>query len=99
MLSDVAEETILAVPDFAGAYIWRGIVEMSHGEAGKAEVDFNKALSLAPQDWQAHLQLGNSVHAERFPEGVVLLEKLCFITGFGRSYATDRRIRSLLGPS
>ncbi len=76
MLSDVAEETILAVPDFAGAYIWRGIVEMSHGEAGKAEVDFNKALSLAPQDWQAHLQLGKLRFTQkRFPEGVALLEQ------------------------
>jgi Flp pilus assembly protein TadD len=75
MLTDVADKTIAAAPDFAGGYVWRATVEMNRNHPEQAEANLKNALTVAPSDWQAYLQLGKLRFAEkRFAEGAVLLE-------------------------
>jgi tetratricopeptide (TPR) repeat protein len=76
LLADVADKTIVAAPHFPEGFVWRAVVEMSHNAADKAEADLKTAMSIAPQDQEAYLQLGKLRFAQkRFPEGVTLLEE------------------------
>ena len=76
LLAEVADRTISAAPHFPGGYVWRALVEVSHKAADKAEADLKIAMSVAPQDPQAYLQLGRLRFAEqRYPEGISLLEQ------------------------
>jgi tetratricopeptide (TPR) repeat protein len=75
-LAEVANKTIAAVPRFPGGYVWRALVEMNHGAQDKAEADLKTAMSVAPNNPQAYLQLGRLRFTQkRFPEGVTLLEQ------------------------
>ena len=75
-LADVAEKTIAAAPKFPAGYVWRAMVEMNRNAADKAEADLKTAMSVAPQNPQAYLQLGKIRFAQkRFPEGATLLEQ------------------------
>jgi tetratricopeptide (TPR) repeat protein len=75
-LAEVANKTIAAVPRFPGGYVWRALVEMNHGTQDKAEADLKTAISVAPNNPQAYLQLGRLRFTQkRFPEGVAMLEQ------------------------
>lgn len=76
MLGDVADNAIAAMPRYAGAYVWRAIVEMDRNLPDKAEADLKTAMALAPQSAQPYLNLGKLRFVEkRFPEGVDILEQ------------------------
>lgn len=76
LLAEVADKTIAAAPRFAGGYVWRALVEMRHNAPDKAEADLKMAMSIAPRNPQAYLELGKIRFAQkRFPEGVTLLEQ------------------------
>lgn len=76
LLNDVAEITIAALPRFPDGYVWRAIVEMDRNSPDEAEADLNTAMNLAPQSWQANLQMGKLRFAQkRFQEGTALLEQ------------------------
>ena len=75
-LAEVANKTIAAAPRFPGGYVWRALVEMNRGAQDKAEADLKAAMSVAPNNPQAYLQLGRLRFTQkRFPEGVALLEQ------------------------
>jgi tetratricopeptide (TPR) repeat protein len=76
LLADVAGKTIAATPRFAGGYVWRAIVEMSHNQLDKSEADLKTAISVAPRSPQPYLQLGKlNLFEKHFPEGVALLQQ------------------------
>jgi tetratricopeptide (TPR) repeat protein len=76
LLEDVANRTITAAPRFPGGYLWRATVELSHGSADKAEADLKTAMSVAPQNAEAYVELGRiRFQQKHFPEGVALLEQ------------------------
>lgn len=76
LLSEVAEKTVDAVPQFPGGYLWRALVEARHKAVDKAEADLKIAMTIAPQDPQAYLQLGRlRFEQQRYPEGTSLLER------------------------
>ena len=76
LLTDVANKTIAAAPRFPGGYVWRATAEMSHNSANKAEDDLKTAMSIAPKNAAAYLQLGRIRFVQkRVPEGVTLLEQ------------------------
>ena len=76
LLNDVAEKTIAALPRFPNGYVWRAIVEMDRNQPDRAEGDLKAAIDIAPQSWQAYLQLGKLRFAQkRFPEGSTQLEQ------------------------
>ena len=76
LLSDVAEKTIASVPGFSNAYVWRASVELVRNAVEKAEVDLKTALTLAPTNAAAYLQLGKLRFSQkRYQEGVKLLEQ------------------------
>jgi tetratricopeptide (TPR) repeat protein len=76
LLADVADKTITAVPRFPAGYVWRSIVELSHNDSAKAEVDLKTAISIAPKDPSGYLQLGKLRLAQkRYPEAVSLLQQ------------------------
>jgi tetratricopeptide (TPR) repeat protein len=75
-LSDVANKTIAAAPQFPGGYVWRAMVEMKHNTPDKAEADLQTAINKAPQSPQAYLLLGKLRFSQkRYPEGVSLMEQ------------------------
>ncbi len=76
LLADVAENTIAAAPQIPQGYDWRAIVEVDHNLPEKAEADLKTAMTVAPQNAQAYLQLGKLRLAQkRFPEAGKLLEQ------------------------
>jgi tetratricopeptide (TPR) repeat protein len=76
LLSDVADKTIAAAPRFPNGYVWRAVVEISRNAPDKAEADLKTAMSVAPQNPLAYLELGKLRFSQkRFPEGVTLLEQ------------------------
>ena len=76
LLNDVAERTVAASPRFPDGYVWRAIVEMDRNQPDRAEADLKTAIDIAPQSWQAYLQLGKLRFAQkRFPEGSTQLEQ------------------------
>jgi tetratricopeptide (TPR) repeat protein len=76
LLGEVADKTIAAAPRFVNGYVWRSIVEQSRNSADKAEADLKTAMSIAPKNSLAYVQLGKIRFAQkRFPEGVALLEQ------------------------
>ncbi len=76
LLSSVAGKAISAVPNFAGGYLWRAIVEMHQSTFDKAEADLKTAMKLAPQDPEAYLKMGELRFVQkRFKEGEALLQK------------------------
>lgn len=75
-LSDVANKSISALPNFAGGYVWRGIVEAHQSNTNAAEADFKNAIRLAPQGAQGYFELGRLRFAQkRYAEGQQLLEQ------------------------
>lgn len=76
LLGEVAEKTIAASPRSASGYVWRASMELKHNEPEKAEADLKTAMSVAPQDPEAYLVLGQIRFAEKkYPEGAALLEQ------------------------
>lgn len=76
LLSTVAEKTIAALPRFPNGYVWRAVVAMDRNSLDQAEADLNHAITIAPQNWQAYLELGKLRFAQkRFPEGCSLLKQ------------------------
>jgi tetratricopeptide (TPR) repeat protein len=76
LLNDVAERTIAALPRFPDGYVWRAIVEMDRNQPDRAEADLKTSIAIAPQGWQAYLQLGKLRFAQkRFAEGSTQLEQ------------------------
>ncbi len=76
LLSSVADESIKALPNFAGGYVWRAIAEMRQGFIEKAQTDLETATRIAPTSPQTYFELGRLRFAQkRFPEGQALLEK------------------------
>ena len=76
MLSEVAEKTIQAHPDFAQAYLWRGTAEAGRKEYDKAEADFQSVLKTDPNSATAYLELAQLRFVQgHIPEGMAILEK------------------------
>ena len=76
LLHEVAEDTIASLPRFPDGYVWRAIVEMVRNSHDQAEADLKTAINLAPQSWQAYLQMGKLRFAQkRFQDGTALLEQ------------------------
>jgi len=84
MLSEVANKTIAAAPQFAGGYLWRAAVELKHNTPDKAEIDLKTAIADTPLNARATLMLGSQASLmlgelrfsqKRYPEGVALLEQ------------------------
>ena len=74
LLANVGDNTIMAAPQNPVGYVWHAMAEISHNTLDKAEADLKTAMSAAPQNPQAYLQLGKLRFAEkRFPDGVSLL--------------------------
>lgn len=57
LLAQVADATIAFAPQYAAAYLWRGIAAQSQKLNDKAEADFKQVLSLDPKNADAYLQL------------------------------------------
>jgi tetratricopeptide (TPR) repeat protein len=77
LLAEVAGKTIAAAPRFPTGYVWRAIVEINHNEPDKAEADLKTAMTIAPQNPQAYLELGKLRFTQkRYPEGLALLEQV-----------------------
>jgi Tfp pilus assembly protein PilF len=76
LLSDVAEKTIAAAPNFPGGYLWRAAVDLSRKSEDKAEADLKTAMDVAPQSAQAYLMLGELRFAQKkYPESASLYEQ------------------------
>lgn len=76
MLSEVADKTILAHPDYAPAYLWRGTAWANRGKFDRAEADYQTVLKSNPNNAAALLELGQVKIAEgHAPEGKALIEK------------------------
>ena len=58
LLANVADKAITGAPRFPSGYVWRAMVELSRNSADKAEANLKTAMSIAPQNSQAYLQLG-----------------------------------------
>lgn len=75
-LGDVAKAAMAASPQASSPYVWQGIADADQKFYDKAETDFNQALKLNPNDWQALLQSGQLRLIEhKIPEGKSLLER------------------------
>jgi tetratricopeptide (TPR) repeat protein len=76
LLINEADKTIQAHPEFAPAYLWRGIAEAARREFDKAEADFQTVLTKTPDNPNAYFELAELRFAEkRIPEGKALMEK------------------------
>lgn len=76
MLSEVADRTIAALPQFPGGFVWRAIVELNRAHPEKAEADLNTAITVGPTYAPAYVKLGQLRFSQKkFPEGVKLLEQ------------------------
>jgi tetratricopeptide (TPR) repeat protein len=75
MLSQVAEKMIQARPDYANAYLWRGMAETSRKDYDKADADFQTVLKHDPNSSAAYLQLAQLRIAQgKAPEAKALLQ-------------------------
>ena len=76
MLSEVADKTIQAHPDFGQAYLWRGTAEASRKEYDKAEADFQSVLKTNPDNPTVYIELAQLRLVQgHIPEGMAMLEK------------------------
>lgn len=76
LLSDVADKTIQAHPDFSEAYLWRGSAEANRKEYDKAEADFQLVLKSNPNNPVAYIELAQLRLVQgHIPDGISLLEK------------------------
>ncbi|MEO6923421.1 MAG: tetratricopeptide repeat protein, partial [Bryocella sp.] len=75
-LAQIAENTIAAHPEYANAYLWRGIAEANGSQFDQAEIDFQTALKKDPNSADAYTQLGQlRLRQQRVAEGNAMLEK------------------------
>jgi tetratricopeptide (TPR) repeat protein len=76
MLSQIADKTLAMHPEFAQAYLWRGIAESSQKQYEKAETDLQTALTKSPNSASVYTALGQlRLRQNHFPEGTAMLEK------------------------
>ena len=76
MLSEVADKTIQAHPDYSQAYLWRGTAEASRKEYDKAEADFQLVLKSNPNNPLVYIELAQMRYVQgHIPDGIALLEK------------------------
>ena len=76
MLSEVADKTIRAHPDFVQAYMWRGMAEASRKEYDKAEADFQSVWKTNPGSSVVYIELAQLRFVQgHIPEGITMLER------------------------
>lgn len=77
LLASAAGKSISSSPHSPEGYVWRAIAEMGNHSSETAEADLKTALSIAPQNPGALLQLGKLRFSQnRFAEGVVALNQV-----------------------
>jgi tetratricopeptide (TPR) repeat protein len=76
MLSEVADKTIQAHPDYSQAYLWRGTAEGTRKEYDKAEADFQAVLKTNPDNPVVYIELAQLRLVQgHIPDGIAMLEK------------------------
>jgi tetratricopeptide (TPR) repeat protein len=61
----LVDEVIVASPDFAPGYSFRGYLLRKGGDLNGAVDDFNEAIRLAPTDFYPHMELGDIFHSRK----------------------------------
>jgi tetratricopeptide (TPR) repeat protein len=75
-LAQIADASILASPESADPYVWRGMTEGNEKNYDKAEADFKEAIRLDPKNWTAPMELAQlRLIQKKVPEAQVLLEQ------------------------
>src|SRR5271154_4435484 len=75
-LHQVADTAIAINPQFASAYIWRGMAEGNQRSFDKADADFRQAIKLDPKNSAGYLELAQlRLIEKKVPEAKTLLEQ------------------------
>ena len=76
LLAQIANNTITQNPDFAPAYLWRGMAESNLKQYEKAEADMQTALAKNPDNAAAYTEFGQlRLRQQRLPDAVAMFEK------------------------
>ncbi len=76
LLAQVADSIIGMAPQYAPAYVYRGIAASSRKEYDKAEADFKQAIKLDPKSSNAYLQLAQlEIGLNHLPQSRPLLDQ------------------------
>ena len=76
LLMQVATTTLAHHPDFADAYLWKGVAELHQNQADQAAADLQMAINKAPNNAAAMEELGAlRLSQNKMPEGKKLLEE------------------------
>jgi tetratricopeptide (TPR) repeat protein len=75
-LEQVANSAIAINPQFATAYIWRGMAEGNNKALDKADTDFHQAIKIDPKNSTGYLELAQlRLIQQKAPEAITLLEQ------------------------
>ena len=67
-LAETADQLILTQPRAALGYLYRGVERIARGDQPAAEMNFRKALELAPGDAASYIQMGKLRLQQKRPE-------------------------------